>query len=225
MCSLGEVVLHLPGDAGVRAQECPPDGQFTGGEGRAHTIMVGPWANSSPCVRWNRGHARTGHRRARLGPGPRDPPPDHRAGHGQGRPDRPDGTVTVGVYLTVAGCPLRDTITRDVTAAVVAAGRRDGGPGRPGRDEPGAAQGAAGAAARAGPGRERDPVRQARLADQGVRGGLRQGRRRQVLADGQPRGRAGRPGPDGRRASTPTSTGTACRGCSGSPAGRPRSSR
>jgi len=30
----------------------------------------------------------------------------------------PDGTVTVGVYLTVSGCPLRDTITRDVTAAV-----------------------------------------------------------------------------------------------------------
>ncbi len=32
----------------------------------------------------------------------------------------PDGTVTVGVFLTVAGCPMRDTITRDVTAAVVA---------------------------------------------------------------------------------------------------------
>src|SRR5580704_9801495 len=30
----------------------------------------------------------------------------------------PDGTVHVGVWLTVAGCPLRDTITRDVTAAV-----------------------------------------------------------------------------------------------------------
>jgi ATP-binding protein involved in chromosome partitioning len=30
----------------------------------------------------------------------------------------PGGTVTVAVYLTVAGCPLRDTITRDVTAAV-----------------------------------------------------------------------------------------------------------
>jgi ATP-binding protein involved in chromosome partitioning len=30
----------------------------------------------------------------------------------------PNGTVTVGVYLTVAGCPLRDTITRDVSAAV-----------------------------------------------------------------------------------------------------------
>ncbi len=32
----------------------------------------------------------------------------------------PDGTVRVGVYLTVAGCPLRETITRDVTAAVSA---------------------------------------------------------------------------------------------------------
>src|SRR4051794_37385667 len=30
----------------------------------------------------------------------------------------PEGSVTVGVFLTVAGCPMRDTITRDVTAAV-----------------------------------------------------------------------------------------------------------
>src|SRR6516165_2007157 len=30
----------------------------------------------------------------------------------------PDGKGRVEVYLTVAGCPLRDTITRDVTAAV-----------------------------------------------------------------------------------------------------------
>ena len=30
----------------------------------------------------------------------------------------PDGSVRVDVYLTVAGCPLRDTITREVTAAV-----------------------------------------------------------------------------------------------------------
>src|SRR5258707_7727460 len=29
-----------------------------------------------------------------------------------------DGAVLVEVYLTVAGCPLRDTITRDVTTAV-----------------------------------------------------------------------------------------------------------
>src|SRR5258705_13629932 len=28
-----------------------------------------------------------------------------------------DGVVLVEVYLTVAGCPLRDTITRDVTTA------------------------------------------------------------------------------------------------------------
>src|ERR1700719_1530672 len=30
----------------------------------------------------------------------------------------PDGAVRVQVWLTVAGCPLRDTIIRDVTAAV-----------------------------------------------------------------------------------------------------------
>jgi len=30
----------------------------------------------------------------------------------------PDGSVRVDVYLTVAGCPLRDTIIREVTAAV-----------------------------------------------------------------------------------------------------------
>ncbi len=32
----------------------------------------------------------------------------------------PDGSVRVDVWLTVAGCPLRDTITREVTAAVSA---------------------------------------------------------------------------------------------------------
>jgi ATP-binding protein involved in chromosome partitioning len=31
-----------------------------------------------------------------------------------------DGRVQVGIWLTVAGCPMRDTITRDVTAAVSA---------------------------------------------------------------------------------------------------------
>jgi ATP-binding protein involved in chromosome partitioning len=30
----------------------------------------------------------------------------------------PDGTVRVDIWLTVAGCPLRDTINRDVTSAV-----------------------------------------------------------------------------------------------------------
>ena len=33
-----------------------------------------------------------------------------------------DGAVTVGVYLTVAGCPMRDRITKDVTEAVTRAG-------------------------------------------------------------------------------------------------------
>src|SRR5487761_1807752 len=32
----------------------------------------------------------------------------------------PDGVVRVDVYLTVAGCPLRDTITRDVAVAALA---------------------------------------------------------------------------------------------------------
>ncbi|MEU6717734.1 P-loop NTPase [Nonomuraea sp. NPDC046802] len=35
----------------------------------------------------------------------------------------PDGAVRVGVYLTVAGCPMKDTITRDVRNAV---GKIDG---------------------------------------------------------------------------------------------------
>ena len=30
----------------------------------------------------------------------------------------PDGRVVVGVFLTVSGCPLKETITREVTAAV-----------------------------------------------------------------------------------------------------------
>jgi ATP-binding protein involved in chromosome partitioning len=33
---------------------------------------------------------------------------------------RPDGQVEVGVYLTVSGCPMRDTITSRVTTAVAA---------------------------------------------------------------------------------------------------------
>src|SRR3954465_4040491 len=30
-----------------------------------------------------------------------------------------DGTVDVGIYLTTQGCPLRDRITNDVTAALM----------------------------------------------------------------------------------------------------------
>ena len=31
---------------------------------------------------------------------------------------RPDGSVEVAIYLTVAGCPMKDTLTRDITEAV-----------------------------------------------------------------------------------------------------------
>ena len=39
----------------------------------------------------------------------------------------PDGVAHVGVYLTVSGCPMKDTITERVTAAVIEAraGARD----------------------------------------------------------------------------------------------------
>ena len=50
--------------------------------------------------------------------GPRDPQADHRAGHGRVGDVRLEGVCTVRVLLTIAGCPLRDKITRDVTAAV-----------------------------------------------------------------------------------------------------------
>ena len=62
-----------------------------------------------------------------------------------------------------------------------------------------------------------DPVRPAGLADQGLRDRLRQGRRRQVLGDRQPR-RSRWPRRASRSASsTPTSTATRSRPCSASP--------
>ena len=42
----------------------------------------------------------------------------------------PDGAVQVDVWLTVAGCPMRETITREVTAAVSKLRRGDRRPGR-----------------------------------------------------------------------------------------------
>ena len=60
-------------------------------------------------------------------PGPRAAPSHHRAGHGRiGVSVDDDGTARVGVLLTIAGCPLRSTIDRDVAAR---AGR--GCPGSP----------------------------------------------------------------------------------------------
>ena len=59
-----------------------------------------------------------------------------------------DGLVDVGVYLTVAGCPMRDTITSRVTDAVTALPGVTGVRVDPRRDERRAAQGHADAAAR-----------------------------------------------------------------------------
>ena len=144
-------------------------------------------------------HRRAGGPRAGRGRGPRDPPADHRARHGQGHRDRPDGTVRVDVWLTVAGCPLRDTITRDVTAAVSSAARGHAGRGRARRDERRAAQGAAGPAAR----RSR-PEREIPFAKPGSLTRVYaiacgQGRRRQVVGHGQPGRGDGRAGAEGRR--------------------------
>ncbi len=49
------------------------------------------------------------------------------------------GAVRVEVYLTVSGCPMRDTITREVRGAVGQGARCQLGAGRPGRDERGTA--------------------------------------------------------------------------------------
>ena len=71
------------------------------------------------------------------------------------------GVAAIRVLLTVAGCPLKDTINRDVTAAVEPRRGRQRGAARPRRDERRAARRPAGAAARrAGP--ARDPLRPAR---------------------------------------------------------------
>ena len=50
---------------------------------------------------------------------PRDQASDHRARHGRHRRDRPTTAWSaLTVLLTVAGCPLKDTITRDVNGAL-----------------------------------------------------------------------------------------------------------
>ena len=124
-----------------------------------------------------------------------------------------DGLVKVRVLLTVAGCPLKDTITRDVTAAVSALERCHPGRPRPRRDDLRAARRPARDPPR-WPGAARDPVRPGRLADQGLRDRQRQGWRRQVVGHGHLAIALARSG--GSASSTPTSTGTRCRRCSAS---------
>ena len=45
------------------------------------------------------------------------------------------GLIRVEVLLTVSGCPMKDTLRRDVTAAVSTVAGVDTVPGRPRRDE------------------------------------------------------------------------------------------
>ncbi len=85
------------------------------------------------------------------------------------------GHVTVEVYLTVAGCPMRDRITNDVTAAVSAvAGVTDVTVSLDVMSE-----------------EQRDPVRATQLPDPCLRRRVRQRRRRQVVRHGEPRRRDG----------------------------------
>jgi ATP-binding protein involved in chromosome partitioning len=80
--------------------------------------MVGPWANSCPAYA---GTVVTPEQVTAALASVRDPEihrPITELNMVKDVRIDPNGTDTVGVYLTVAGCPLRDTITRDVTAAV-----------------------------------------------------------------------------------------------------------
>jgi ATP-binding protein involved in chromosome partitioning len=80
--------------------------------------MVGPWANSCPAYA---GTVATPEQVTAALASVRDPEihrPITELNMVKDVRIDPNGTVTVEVYLTVAGCPLRDTITRDVTAAV-----------------------------------------------------------------------------------------------------------
>ena len=95
------------------------------------------------------------------------------------------GDVTVTIALTVAGCPLRNSFQEQVAREVGVGRGRGFGAARVRRDEPRRARGADDEAARRPPGRRQvDP---ARPDDAGDRRRLRQGRRRQVVADRQPR--------------------------------------
>ena len=96
-----------------------------------------------------------------------------------------EGEVRVTVLLTVAGCPLKDTINRDVTAAV---GAVDGVTGVDLTLGVMTAEQRAGLqdTLRGGQAPARDPVRPAGLAHQDLRDRQRQGRRRQVVGHGQP---------------------------------------
>ena len=127
----------------------------------------------------------------------------------------PDGDVVVTIALTTAGCPLRAQIQRDVRARVGSL---------PGvthvtldwtemtQEEKSSAM----AKARWNVAQRPEDTALGRHHE-GRAGGVRQGRRRQVVGHRQPGRRAGGHRPHGRACSTPTSGASPCRGCSASP--------
>jgi ATP-binding protein involved in chromosome partitioning len=101
------------------------------------------------------------------------------------------GHVALELFLTVAGCPMKDTLRKDTSAALLRV---------PGvvsvdvaldvmSDEQRAALRTQ---LRGGVAEREVPFAKSRVADAGVRRGVRQGRCRQVLGHGQPRGCPGR---------------------------------
>ena len=128
------------------------------------------------------------------------------------------GDVSVTIALTVAGCPLRVELPGPGRRARRRASRRRARPARLRRDEPRGEGGAHGQAARRRRGALEGDL--GRPLDARARGRERQGRRRQVVADGEPRGRVRARSATRPASSTPTSTATRSRTCSGSRSGR-----
>ena len=202
----------------MRPQERPPDRQLArrqaSGRGRARRTIGQLWlatvdgaARSAGTVVHDQQQVTAALATRQR---PRDPPADHRARHGQvRRRSPPTATVTVGVYadrrrLPDAGqahpatSPPRSAPVAGVTGVRVELGR----------DERRAAHGAADQPARAAPAEPVIPFAQPGSLHPGVRGRLRQGRRRQVVGHGEPGRRAGRARACRSASSTPTSTAT-----------------
>ena len=108
------------------------------------------------------------------------------------------GDVHVTIALTVAGCPLRNSFEEQVQRFVGSLPGVDLDLALLRRDDAGGAAALDGPAARLDDRADEGDL--ARRLDARDRGRVRQGRRRQVVADGQPRRRARRAGPGGGRA-------------------------
>ena len=134
------------------------------------------------------------------------------------------GVVAVTVLLTVSGCPLKDKITRDVTAAV---GKVEGVTGVDltlgvmSQEQRAELQ----QNLRGGKPAKEIPFAQPGSLTRVIAVASGKGGRREVVGDGQPRAGDGRRWASRSAFSTPTSTATACPPCSGSPTSGPRRSR